>query len=258
MKTSLHTFFKTQLTPATRWILGIEIGAFLLYLLLGQPAFVRDHLMLTPRRAILGIEPWQVLTALVIHADGMAALLSGIGLFALGPLVERAVGTHRFLSLFVACGLAGNIVFALVGLLYAPLTITGGCGASLMGMLAVFGIAYRATPLRFFGWADARADILAWVLIGLTLLLQLMGRDVPGFVSTLAASGLGLLAIWRVLRVDMALDALTHWCQQRQRAKLRRRYTVLEGGSDHNEVRGRGGSKGRGSSSGKDRGKYLN
>jgi membrane associated rhomboid family serine protease len=220
------------LTPVTKWLLVIELAVFVVYLVMGSPAFFRDHLALTPRRAIRGLELWQIASALVVHVQGTAVLFNLIGLLVLGPLVERPWGGRRFLSLFVIAGLAANLVAALVGLLYAPGHVSGGCSPSILALVVAFGFIYRRQQLMFFGWVNTRADRLAICLVALSLLLSLLSRDVAGLMAAVAAGGVAALAATARLRADRALDAVVEWWRGRQRARLKRRYQVLAGGKD--------------------------
>jgi len=229
---SLRRLLGGHLTPVTRWLLLIELAAFVAFLVLGNPRFFRDHLALTPARAIRGLELWQIVSALLFHVQGMAVLFNLIGLFALGPLIERPWGGRRFLSLFLVTGIGANLVGALVGMLYAPQQTTGGCGPSVIALVVAFGFVYRRQQLMFFGWVNARADRLAICLVALALLLSLLGRDIPGLMATVAAGGIAALAATARLRVDRAIDAVGDFWRGRQRARLKRRYQVLSGGKD--------------------------
>ena len=46
LRESFRQLIGGPLTPVTRWLLIVELAAFVVYLLLGSPPFVRDHLAL--------------------------------------------------------------------------------------------------------------------------------------------------------------------------------------------------------------------
>jgi membrane associated rhomboid family serine protease len=232
LRDSFRRLLGGPLTPVTKWLLLIELAAFVVYLVLGSPPFVRDHLALTPRRAIVGLELWQVVSALLFHVHGTALIFNLIGLLALGPLIERPWGGRRFLSLFVVAGVIANLVGALVGLLYGSTQVMGGCGPSIIALIAAFGFVYRRQQLMFFGWVNTRADRLAMTLVGLALLLALLGRDIAGLMATVAAAGAAALAATSRLRLDRVGDTVVGWWHGLRRSRQRRRYQVLEGGRD--------------------------
>jgi rhomboid protease GluP len=230
LRDSFRRLLGGPLTPVTKWLIVIELAAFVVYLGLGSSPFVRDHLALTPRRAIVGLEPWQIVSALLFHVQGTSLIFNLIGLLALGPLIERPWGGLRFLSLFVIAGVVANLVGALVGLLYGSTQVMGGCGPSIIALVAAFGFVYRRQQLMFFGFVNTRADRLAMTLVGLALLLSLLARDIAGLMATAAAAGAAALAATSRLRIDRAGDAVAGWWHGLRRARLRRRYQVLSGG----------------------------
>ena len=232
LRDSFRRLIGGPLTPVVKWLLLLELAAFVVYLVLGSPAFMRDHLALTPRRAIVGLELWQVVSALLFHVQGTALIFNLIGLLAVGPLIERPWGGRRLLSLFVISGLIANLVGALVGLLYGSSQVIGGCSPSIIALIVAFGFTYRRQQLMFFGWVNTRADRLAMTLVGLALLLSLLARDVAGLMATAAAGGAAALAATSRLRIDRAGDAVVGWWHGLRRSRLRRRYQVLAGGRE--------------------------
>lgn len=227
---ALRRLFGGRLTPATKWLLLLELGLFVVYAFAGGPAFYRDHLALTPSRALPGLEVWQLVTGILFHVSGGALLGNLIGLFVIGPLMERPWGTRRFLVVFVVAGVVANLVAALVGLAVAPRQAMGGCGSSLVAMIVAFGFVYRRQRLLFFGLTPMRAEHLSLFFAGLIVLLTLLARDFAGLAAAVAAGVIGALAATERLRIDHLGDALSAWWRRVRRARLKRRYHVLQGG----------------------------
>ena len=170
-----------RLTPVTTWLLLIELGIFLVYLFTPRALGVGEHLALTPTRVLR--EPWQVLTSPWLHLSGGALFGNLLGLFFLGPLVERALGSRRFVLFLVATSVAGSLAAAVIGGLAGWRQPLGGCGPAVVALLAAFGALNGRQQVLFLGFAPMRALHLALFLGGLWLLLALLGGDRVGLVA---------------------------------------------------------------------------
>jgi membrane associated rhomboid family serine protease len=205
-----------RLTPVVTWLLVIELTAFIVYAFADGPAFYRDHLALTPARTLPNLEVWQLVTALFFPVAGGALLGNLIGLFFIGPLLERPWGSRRFLTVFLVSGIAANLTAALVGLWLAPTRATGGCTSSLVALTVAFGFVYRRQQLLFFGVAPMRAVHLSVFFTAL--------------VAGITAGVIGALAATERLPLDGVGDRVARWWRASRRARLKRRYKVLTGG----------------------------
>lgn len=82
-------------------------------------------------------EWWRLVTPVFLHGGLLHLLFNSLVLLQLGPLVEEEYGTERFLVLYLACGIGGNV--ASQGL---RSTVTVGASSAivgLMGLLLVYG-----------------------------------------------------------------------------------------------------------------------
>lgn len=59
-------------------------------------------------------QPFQLITSMFMHANFPHLLFNMLGLFFLGPMVERALGPKRFLMLYFASGIGANILHMLI------------------------------------------------------------------------------------------------------------------------------------------------
>lgn len=81
--------------------------------------------------AIAQGEWWRVVTAIFLHGSFTHILFNAFSLFVFAPDLERLVGKWRFLIIYFASGLAGNILTYIVqGPTYASLGASG----------AIFGV----------------------------------------------------------------------------------------------------------------------
>lgn len=127
-----------QRTPAARGtqaFLAVNLALFVAVALHSGsfPAFApRDVLAwgagYGPRTA--GGEWWRLLTATFLHGGLPHLALNMAALIAVGPLVERLIGTRAFLAFYIACGLAGSAA----SLWYGPSRVAVGASGSIMGL----------------------------------------------------------------------------------------------------------------------------
>lgn len=194
--------------------------------LFGTPPFVREHLLLTPRKA-LGPEPWQLFTAAFFHLQVGALLTSAIAVWFFGKPVEQRVGPWRFALILVVSTIVGSLAAAGLGLALQPDTRLSGAGAASTAMLAAFGVLYGSTPILLFGIRPMKASTCASLFLGIGGLMYLVGGDSLGFVGAVAGAATG--ALTAILPPVAALRARWH---RYRRWRMRRRYKVLPGGRD--------------------------
>ena len=120
-------------------ILGLTVLSYLLQLFLGDTW--TDALIFWPAGA--EGEPYRFVTAALLHATGGTFGLTHIlfnmyALWILGPSLERAFGRLRFLALYVASVVGGNVLVLLVASRTDLSWVTGVLGAS-GGIFGLFG-----------------------------------------------------------------------------------------------------------------------
>jgi membrane associated rhomboid family serine protease len=208
-------------------LLAVEIGAFLLFAIAGAPAWVTQHLALTPRLA-LGREPWQLITSAFVHVSPIALVFDAITLWIFGTAVEQQLGRARMFTVFFLSQIAGSLAMAALALLHsstAAALITGS-GPGVLGLVAAFGAAYARHQLSLFGMAAMSGRTLALVVVGFSLAQDLFRGDFVSLAGTAVGAGTGLaLATGVGLRIRHYRDRVRLW-------RLRRRYKVIPGGRD--------------------------
>jgi len=114
---------------------------------------------------------WTWVTAVFAHDPGLLfhIFANGIVLFFFGPLVERAVGSKKFVGFFLAAGLIAGLGHALVGLLTnAPVAVLGASGATfaILGVLTVWRpnleiLLFFVIPmkLKYLTWGTAAISV---------------------------------------------------------------------------------------------------
>jgi membrane associated rhomboid family serine protease len=214
-----------------RGVLGMLIALALItaFFELGgmRAAEVLRHVLLTPGLAI-GPEPWQLVTSGFIHPSFGDLLMTAIMLIFFGNQIEQRFGAATFLKIYIGGGVAASVAAAVVGRLIAPGTPVLTSMATSTALLMAFGAGWRRQPVMAYGMAEMRASSLAWVFLGINMLVivaQFRSLGMVGVIVMLAAgwflvtsaggkSGGGLRE---------SLDRMKLW-------RLRRRYRVLDGG----------------------------
>jgi membrane associated rhomboid family serine protease len=99
-------------------------------------------------------KPYQLVTHMFAHQAHDAfgnmvlfhLLFNMLGLWMLGPTLERVWGPKRFLIFYLACGLAGGIA----GVFLINASVSIGASAAIMGLLAAFAYLFPNTEFTLF------------------------------------------------------------------------------------------------------------
>ena len=140
-------------------------------------------------------EPWRLLSYAFLHGGAMHLLFNLYALIAIGPALERILGSRRFLLVYLVSALAGGAAGTLWHSPLAPLV--GGSGA-LVGMMgALLALQARAgrEPTAFLRGHGGRQLV---AMIALNLLIGLL---VPVVSNSAHVGGLlgGFVLVWFVL-----------------------------------------------------------
>ena len=225
-----------------RGVIAAMVGLALVWLIfavggMAVQAFYVEHLALTPRLG-LGRQPWQLLTSGFVHLRGGDLVWTVVGLLFFGNPIEQQLGERAFWKVFVGGAIAGAIGAAAVGRLLLPNAVLPVTMGSTTALLMAFGAAWRAQPVMAYGVAQMRASSLAWVFLGITVLMVLFsGLPWPAVVVELGAVLASAAAGWFLAgrggfgNMRGSLDRMRLW-------RLKRRYRVLSGGrSAHDDKR---------------------
>jgi rhomboid protease GluP len=110
-------------------------------------------------------EWWRLATAMFLHFGPMHLLMNMLALWDSGRLVERWFGTVRFVALYLASGLAGNLLSLVI---QGDRAVSGGASGAIFGIygaLLVFLLSERkrlhAGEFRWMFWGAAAFAIFA-------------------------------------------------------------------------------------------------
>ena len=106
------------------------------------PEFMAGHFALWPLGD--GFQPWQLITSAFLHdPEGIShILLNMYGLWMFGRIVEEAVGSRRFLWLYLASVLTSALVQLVVVSAGDVGSYTVGASGGVFGVLLAFGMLF--------------------------------------------------------------------------------------------------------------------
>ncbi|MCC7065031.1 MAG: rhomboid family intramembrane serine protease [Planctomycetes bacterium] len=161
---------------------------------------------LSPYLAANG-EPWRLLSSGFLHGGLVHIAFNMSALMSLGPALERALGSLRFLLLYTVSLLGGSIVVCLSTPVDQPVVGASGALFGLLGALVAMNMAAGRHMLSFLDYEGPRR------LLGMIGIYLLLGFLLP-FISNEAHIG-GLLAgffvtlLW--IRPVRTLTSLRPW-----------------------------------------------
>ena len=96
------------------WFL-IALNVALFIITLTRPEETIRFLGLTP--ALVSQQPWTIISSMFVHHPRVFThiLFNMVGLYFLGSFLIRAMGDKNFLAVFFLGGLAGNLLYVLLG-----------------------------------------------------------------------------------------------------------------------------------------------
>jgi membrane associated rhomboid family serine protease len=175
--------------PATFAILAVNVVVFVIQQATqtgGADELLRRFAGFPPATA--SGEWYRLLTPMLLHLSVMHILLNSMALYFMGPPVEQALGSVRFVVMYVVAGFTGNVASYVFG------SCGGGAGASgaifgIMGVLLVYTSQRRSNPLMnaYFG------NILFW--LGINLVFGLVAPNIDIWAHLGGLAGGMLLAV---------------------------------------------------------------
>lgn len=151
-----------QLYPIASWIIGINLIIFLIIFLTPTPLkFWVLGLGIGNNFAVMSGDYWRLLTPVFMHSAVMHFLFNSFALILFAPALEAMLGRWKFLLIYLATGILGNVATLTAGLSY-PNHL--GASGAIYGLLGLYLFMIWRRP-QFID-AGSRQMILVLVLIG--------------------------------------------------------------------------------------------
>ena len=189
-----------QLTPIVKQLLIINIVAFLVSVIippLGR--LIYGWFQLDPTSPFRALQVWRLVTYQFLHDPHSIShiVFNMLGLYFLGPTLERHWSSKKFLIFYLSCGVAGGLFYLLlvaVGFLPA-LSMVGASGA-ILGMLAACAILFPQFVVFIFLFpVPIRVAAVAFTAFYLVTLIT-KGANAGGDAAHLAGMAAGAIYVF--------------------------------------------------------------
>ncbi len=221
--------FRARLTPVVGCLLAINVGVFIVILVLHL--FYRfeqfaQWFALVPPLAVRGAV-WQFVTYMFLHDPRVLLhlLFNMYVLFAFGPHVETVMQPRRFLSLYLFSGLMAGVAHTALAYNHPVL----GASGAILGVMAAFAYYYPNVRVLLFFIIPIRARNLVWVLAGVDLFIAYSGGSRIAAFAHLGGLFTGMLFVrydWLVYR--KVAEQRSRWYYRRERSREDARMRVDE------------------------------
>jgi membrane associated rhomboid family serine protease len=165
---------------ATMVIIGLNVAAFVAMSVVGR-SFMRPTGDVYVNGVLFGPlvdqgEWWRVITGGFLHSGVFHLAMNMLLLWLLGQMLEPMLGRFRFVTLYVACLVAGSFGVLLV----SPNSPTIGASGAVFGLMGAAVIAQRRDGINV--WRNGIGGLVA---INLVLTFMVPGISVGGHVGGL-------------------------------------------------------------------------
>lgn len=155
-----------QITPCVKFLLLINITIYFAELIFRMP--FRDWFAL-PAVWWMTLDFTKLFSYMFVHGSFNHILVNMLGLFFIGPVVEKTIGSYKFFILYYLSGILGGLAWSLFTSLMTSAYFTGsfcvGASGAVMGILGAFGALYPNVKLLLWFLIPIRAWILVLGLI---------------------------------------------------------------------------------------------
>jgi len=124
------------------FIIALNVLIFIITLI--RPEIVY---LLGLKPVLLSERPWTIITSMFVHGGFLHILVNMISLYFLGSFLIRATGERSFVAVFLLGGLAGNILFALLG---DPLSTGVGASGGIFALGGALAVIVPRVPVFIF------------------------------------------------------------------------------------------------------------
>ncbi len=144
-----------RIPTITKYLLGINIGVFIIDMLFGQVLHMDNllglHFVLAPNFHV-----FQLVTYMFMHGGWTHLFFNMFALWMFGCVIEQTLGAKRFLFYYLVCGIGAGITqelaqtgeYLLAG--YLNLGPTVGASGAIYGILLAFGMLYPTQKIFIF------------------------------------------------------------------------------------------------------------
>ena len=226
-----------RLTRAVKWLLCVNIGVFLLELLIGRFVggvdFIQDHLCISFEGFFFRGQLWQPVTYMFLHDPyGIGHILwNMLILWMFGSPLEGFWGPKGFLKFYFICGIGAGAMILLTGL-FVPSQQeipTLGASGALFGMMVAFGFLYPNSLIYLFGVFPIKGKHLVMLFVGLSVVQALtLGGTNVSLSAHFGGMLFGFFLVTGWWKPKKAWDRIKLWRMKRKYKKLSKKIRVID------------------------------
>jgi len=191
-----------QLTPVVKYLLIINISVYLLSIIIKPLGyFIYSWNCVDSRSVLNSLEIWRLIGYQFLHdmSNPWHVIFNMIGVYFMGPTLERFWHSKKFLIFYLVCGAVGGVFYILLsnlGLIHKGVLI--GASGAILGMLAACAIMFPQFVV-FFLFFPVPIRIAAVILTLLYIFnIFIGGTNAGGDAAHLAGmlAGAGYVYLW--------------------------------------------------------------
>ena len=131
-------------TSVVKQLLIINVAVFLLSIIIPPlGSFIYKWFQFDATSFAAALQLWRLITYQFLHGSIAHILYNMLGLYFLGPTLERSWGGKKFLTFYLGCGVAGALFYLfLVAVNFLPHGQMVGASGAILGMLAACAILF--------------------------------------------------------------------------------------------------------------------
>ena len=223
----LRFFVQVRKRQIALFVIWLGFSFLINFIGQGWALWLYRQLALSPGEATFGLKPWQVASYAWLHSLSEPGhfFFNALGLFFLGPPLERRWGGRDFLKFYVWSTIIAGVFSVFVGLI-APGWFGGpvvGASGGVMAVLAAFSLTMPEAVILLFFVIPLQARYMIWLAVGLDLVFFLSGSGAGVAIHTHLG---GVLGAWLLItgnwRPRLLLDRIRLFRLDRQRGRSAR------------------------------------
>jgi len=185
-----------RITPMVKRLLIINVAVYFLQILGAEKTLV-EWFSLYPVSLSAALQLWRLITYQFLHGSMLHILFNMLGLFFLGPTLERHWGSKRFLIFYLSCGAAGGLFYLLLVVIgFLPALPMVGASGAILGMLAACAILFPHFVVFIFLFpVPIRVAAIAFTAVYLITLIT-RGANAGGDAAHLAGMAAGAIYVF--------------------------------------------------------------
>lgn len=182
-----------RIYPITAFILAANLVVFILdTLVFDQKLTIWGMFYQEPAGNLYGInEPWRYISSIVLHVDWEHLLFNCFSTLVFAPPLERILGHTHYLLFYIAAGIGGNALSAIVNA--GSVYVSVGASGAIYGIFGAF-LYLALFPKHALGEAE-RKTIFAILIFGLIYSILMPNINIWAHIGG-AITGFTLMSVY--------------------------------------------------------------